>query len=171
MGLRREDIGIGLGLVAAATLIGGFLVVTGEADDDGSPSTTLPTERVVRTESPQPPNVAWSSAKGRFTITCEDGEASGVEARISELPETLRYGWLAVGANGNLVRLDRVGGLTAELTQGRGDPAMFRPDGRRGTVQFTFDEARSRPADSLRLIVHGAPFFSSYVIGTPRLRC
>ncbi len=158
-------------MVAAVALIGGFLVVTGESDEDEAPTTTAPPTRIVRSESPQPAELAWSSARGRFTITCERGEPASVEARISELPPTLRYSWVAAAANGSLVALDQIDGLTAELVEGNGDPSTFRPEDRRSVVRFTFDEPRPRPADSLRLVVLGAPFFQSYVIGTPRLTC
>ena len=154
---EREDIGLGLSMVAAVALIGGFLVVTGESDDDDASTTAEPAVRIVRTESPQPAELAWSTARGVFAIGCEEGAPASVEARIGSLPRTLRYGWVAATANGALVPIEAIRGVTTEMVEGEGEPSAFRPVDRRGVVRSTFDEPRPRPADSFRLIVLARP--------------
>lgn len=175
MRIRREDVGLAIGLVAGAVLLIGVFVATGGEPPEETVATTAPQgDRVVRTESTQVPAVPWSTARAAFAIRCDGEDLVGVDARVTRLPRTYAYTWRAAarGGEGRTIPLANLQGLSARLVTGRGNPEYLVPDDEGvSVVRFDFTVSRSRPAGLLVLSALNGPTLRREVLSSPRLSC
>jgi hypothetical protein len=174
MGLRRSDLGLLVMALAAAGLIVAFLAMTDGGSDDESASTTtavaLRPGRVMRYPSPQVPELAWSSARGAFSIRCRQGQLTRLDARITSLPADHRYAWRVITGDANeTVPLSQRPAVRADLVEGDGLPSAFTPTAGTATVRFTFEDGQA--PESLGLNVVGVDPLSAFVIATPQTTC
>ena len=181
--LKREDVGLVVGAVAAVALIGGFLIATSGSSEeaDAGPTTTTTTTAVperrpglVRVESDIDPELEWANAQGAFRPECAEGRVVHLDAKVSRLPTDLRYAWRiltdeATLATAPLARRPNVG---AELIQGDGVASAFRttPTGK-ATVRFTFGVPRRDVIVDLALTVLDVPDDEAFVLASPDLTC
>jgi hypothetical protein len=175
--LQRADWGIVVGALAAAALIGGFLIATdGEADHaDAGPTTTVaPRSGLVRVGSDADPDLEWADARGAFRVECEEGRVSYLDAKVTRLPPDLRYGWRIVTGDRaeDTAPLTSRPGVTADLIQGDGLPSALRPtEAGKATVRFTFARPRRDVIVQLALVVLDVSPQQSLVLAAPSLTC